>query len=500
MTTLLWFRADLRLADNPALAYALTRGEPVVPVFILDDEDAQAWAPGGASRWWLHGSLEALDGDIRKLGGPGLILRRGPAEAVIAALVAETCADTVVWNRRYEPWAVTRDARIKAALRAQGVEARSFNAALLCEPTEFANLQGQPYKVFTPFWKTLRATILPPASIAAPKGLPRLGRVPDSDPLKSWALRPTQPDWAGGLDVRWTPGEAGAQARLDDFADSALLAYRERRNLPGASGTSRLSPHLHFGEIGPWQVWRAATTAAAAQTGDPFPAGVETFLSEVAWREFATHLLFHFPTIPTAPLRPEYARFPWRSDPAALTAWQKGLTGYPIVDAGMRELWTTGWMHNRVRMIVASFLIKHLLLDWRDGEAWFWDTLVDADLASNAASWQWVAGSGADAAPYFRIFNPITQGEKFDADGAYVRRWAPELARLPNRLIHAPWTASALELSAARIRLGVDYPHPIVDHAVARARALAALSSLKASAEAFAKNDAPLPWPSGDQA
>jgi deoxyribodipyrimidine photo-lyase len=484
MTTLLWFRADLRLADNPALANAVTRGEPVVPVFILDDEDAQPWAPGGASRWWLHGSLEALDRDLRELGGPGLILRRGPAEAAIATLVAETGANAVVWNRRYEPWAVTRDARIKAALRAQGVEARSFNATLLCEPTDFANLQGQPYKVFTPFWKTLRATILPPVSIAAPKHLPPLANAPAGDPLESWALRPTKPDWAGGLDVLWTPGEAGARARLDDFIASAMLAYRERRNLPGEAGTSRLSPHLHFGEIGPWQVWRATTTAAAAETGDPFPAGVETFLSELAWREFAAHLLFHFPTIPVAPLRPEYAHFPWRSDPAALIAWQKGLTGYPIVDAGMRELWATGWMHNRVRMIVASFLIKHLLLDWRDGEAWFWDTLVDADLASNAVSWQWVAGSGADAAPYFRIFNPITQGEKFDADGVYVRRWAPELARLPNSLIHAPWTASALELSAAGVRLGVDYPHPIVEHALGRARALAALASLKAAGSA----------------
>jgi deoxyribodipyrimidine photo-lyase len=480
MTTLLWFRADLRLADNPALADAVTRGEPVIPVFILDDEDAQAWAPAGASRWWLHGSLAALDRDLRRLGGPGLILRRGSAEAVIAALVAETSAKAVVWNRRYEPWAVTRDARIKAALRAQGVEARSFNAALLCEPTAFANLQGQPYKVFTPFWKSLRATVPVPDPIAASKSLPSLANPPASDPLESWALRPTKPDWAGGLDARWTPGEAGAQARLEAFLDEALLAYRERRDLPGEAGTSRLSPHLHFGEIGPWQVWRAATTAATAQIGDPFPAGVETFLSEIAWREFAAHLLFHFPTLPTAPLRAEYAHFPWRSDPKGLAAWRKGLTGYPIVDAGMRELWTTGWMHNRVRMIVASFLIKHLLLDWRDGEAWFWDTLVDADLASNAASWQWVAGSGADAAPYFRIFNPILQGEKFDPGGGYVRLWVPELADLPNSVLHAPWTASARELSNAGVRLGVDYPRPIVDHAAARTRALEALSSLKA--------------------
>jgi deoxyribodipyrimidine photo-lyase len=498
MTTLLWFRADLRLADNPALADAVARGEPVVTVFILDDEDARDWAPGGASRWWLHGSLAALDRDLRKLGGPGLILRRGPAEPVIAALVAETSAKAVVWNRRYEPWAVSRDARIRVALRAQGVEARSFNATLLCEPTVFANLQRQPYKVFTPFWKSLRATVPVPDPIAAPKRLLPLANPPASELLESWALRPIKPDWAGGLDARWTPGEAGAQARLEAFLDAALLAYRERRNLPGEAGTSRLSPHLHFGEIGPWQVWRAATTAAAAHTGDPFSAGVETFLSEVAWREFAAHLLFHFPTMPSAPLRPEFARFPWRDDPPALGAWQRGMTGYPIVDAGMRELWTTGWMHNRVRMVVASFLIKHLLLDWRDGEAWFWDTLVDADLASNAASWQWVAGSGADAAPYFRIFNPITQGEKFDTDGAYVRRWVPELAGLPDSRIHVPWTASAPELAAAKVRLGVDYPHPIVDHAIARARALNALSSLKAGGSAAHGEGFPDPFETAD--
>ena len=480
MTTLVWFRNDLRLAVNPALAQAAARGEPVAPVFILDDEDARGWAAGGASRWWLNGSLSALDRDLRSRGAPGLILRRGPAEAVLADLAAETNATAVVWNRRYEPWATARDARIKARLRAAGVEVRSFNATLLCEPSAFANQQGRPYQVFTPFWKGLCASVAPPSALAAPDRLTAPAVAPASDPLDSWALRPTNPDWAGGLRAMWTPGEAGAQARLAAFLDAALLAYRDRRNLPGEAGTSRLSPHLHFGEIGPWQVWRAATTAAAARTGDPFPDGVATFLSEVGWREFSAHLLFHFPTLPEAPLRPEYARFPWRSDPGALAAWRKGLTGYPIVDAGMRELWTTGWMHNRVRMIVASFLVKHLLLDWREGEAWFWDTLVDADLASNAASWQWVAGSGADAAPYFRIFNPIVQGERFDPQGAYVRRWVPELAKLPDRLLHAPWTASAFELAAAGVRLGQNYPLPIVDHPAARARALAALASLKA--------------------
>ena len=482
MTTILWFRRDLRLADNPALAHAIARGAPVAPVFILDEAEQGAWAPGGASRWWLHGSLEALDRDLRGLGAGGLILRRGPAETVLADLVAETGADAVVWNRRYEPWAVARDQRIKAGLRGRGIEARSFNATLLCEPTDFANQQGMPYRVFTPFWRALRASVPPPAPLPAPAKLAAAPTVA-SDDLDSWELRPAAPDWAAGLREAWTPGEAGAQVRLNAFVDEDLIAYRDRRNLPGRSGTSRLSPHLHFGEVGPWQVWRAATTAATAQTGDPFPAGAETFLSEVGWREFSAHLLFHFPTLPDAPLRPEYDSFPWRRDAKALKAWRQGQTGYPIVDAGMRELWTTGWMHNRVRMIVASFLVKDLLVDWRVGEAWFWDTLVDADLGSNAGNWQWVAGSGADAAPYFRVFNPVSQGEKFDPDGAYVRRWAPELARLPDDLIHAPWTAPDEALAAAGVRLGIDYPHPIVDHAMARIRALDALKQMKAPAD-----------------
>ena len=482
MTTILWFRRDLRLADNPALAHAVARGGPIAPVFILDETDSGARAPGGASRWWLHGSLAALDRDLRGLGASGLILRRGPAEAILADLVAETDADAVVWNRRYEPWAVARDQRIKAGLRGRGIEARSFNATLLREPTDFSNQQGLPYRVFTPFWRALRASVPPPAPFPAPA---RLAAPPTvaSDDLESWGLRPAAPDWAAGLRAVWTPGEAGAQARLGAFLDEDLIAYRDRRNLPGRAGTSRLSPHLHFGEVGPWQVWRAATTAATAQTGDPLPAGAETFLSEVGWREFSAHLLFHFPTLPDAPLRPEYERFPWRRDAKGLKAWRQGHTGYPIVDAGMRELWTTGWMHNRVRMIVASFLVKDLLLDWRDGEAWFWDTLVDADLGSNAGNWQWVAGSGADAAPYFRVFNPVSQGVKFDPDGAYVRRWAPELARLPDDLIHAPWTASAEALAAAGVRLGVDYPRPIVDHAMARVRALDALKQMKTAAD-----------------
>ena len=482
MTVIVWFRRDLRLTDNPALSHAVATGEPIVPVFILDDEDAGEWRAGAASRWWLNGSLDALDGDIRRrTGGPGLVLRSGPAEAVIPALVEATGARTVVWNRCYDPWAAQRDGRIKAALRAGGVAASSFNSALLCEPLSILNKQGEPYKVFTPFWKALRAAIHPPLQLPAPRRI-ETAAMPPGERLEDWSLRPQRPDWAAGLRKAWTPGEAGATERLDAFVDGAVFDYAQQRNLPAVAGTSRLSAHLHFGEIGPWQVWRAVTTAAEAAFGNPFYRGVETFLSELAWREFSHHLLFNVPSLPTAAMKPEFDRFAWREDPPALDAWRRGRTGYPIVDAGLRELWATGWMHNRVRMIVASFLIKDLLIDWREGEAWFWDTLVDADLANNAASWQWVAGSGADAAPYFRVFNPVSQGLRFDPDGAYVRRWAPELARLPDTAIHAPWLATSEQLATAGVQLGRDYPRPMVDHAMARDRALAAYQAVRRTA------------------
>ncbi|MBV8474555.1 MAG: deoxyribodipyrimidine photo-lyase, partial [Hyphomicrobiales bacterium] len=461
---------------NPALAAAIARGGAVVPVFILDDADAWEWAPGGASRWWLEGSLAALDESLRRAGN-ALVLRRGPAEGVIERLVAETRADAVYWNRRYEPWAIARSERLKGALKSRGVEARSFNGALLAEPWELTNGSGEAYRVFTPFWKALRAREfgepLPP-----PCSIPRPEVDPQSEALAAWRLRPSAPDWAGGLRATWTPGEAAAQARLAAFAANAAPHYADRRDEPAAAGTSRLSPHLHFGELSPRQVWRAVTHNALANGSDPAAAGAESFLSEIAWREFSYHLLFHFPHLPEEPLRREFANFPWAGDRTRLMAWRRGETGYPIVDAGMRELWSTGWMHNRARMIVASFLIKDLLLDWRSGERWFWDTLVDADLANNSASWQWVAGCGADAAPYFRIFNPALQGSKFDSTGAYVRRWVPELAKLPARFIHEPWKASASELAAAGVTLGRNYPVPVVDHGEARRRALAAYQSL----------------------
>ncbi len=475
MVTLLWFGRDLRLGDNPALSTAVARGGAVIPVFILDDADAGEWAPGGASRWWLEGSLAALDESLRRAGS-ALVLRRGPAESVIERLIAETGADAVYWNRRYEPWAITRSDRIKRALESRGIEARSFNAALLVEPWEMRNANGEAYRVFTPFWKALRAREFGEPT-PQPRNVPRPDAFPESEPLSSWRLPPRSPDWAGGLRATWTPGEAAAQARLAAFTEGAALDYADRRDQPGAEGTSRLSPHLHFGEVGPRQVWRAVTHGALANGSSPD--GAESFLSEIAWREFSYHLLFHFSDLPTRPLRSEFADFPWADDPTRLEAWRRGRTGYPIVDAGMRELWATGWMHNRARMIVASFLIKDLLLDWRVGERWFWDTLVDADLANNSASWQWVAGCGADAAPYFRVFNPVLQGAKFDTSGAYVRRWVPELAKLPDRLIHEPWRASANDLAAAVVARGRDYPPPIVEHGEARRRALAAFQSLE---------------------
>ena len=479
MTTLLWFRRDLRLADNPALDAAVAIGRPVIPVYICDDADAGEWSPGGASRWWLHGSLSALSSAIEERGNR-LILKTGPAASVISKLLSETGATSVYWNRRYEPWATRRDEKIKTALQSKGIEARSFNAGLLREPWAVTTQKGDPYKVFTPFWKALRSSGEPDQPRPAPQRIPAPNEFAESDSLNSWGLLPTRPDWAGGLRDAWTPGEDTAQTRLHDFTDAAVFDYQDKRNLPGVSGTSRLSPHLHFGEIGPRQIWHAVVTSALARTGSPMPRGVETYLSEIAWREFSHHLLFHFPDLPLKALRTEFSNFPWADDPDALSAWQRGATGYPIVDAGMRELWTTGWMHNRVRMIVASFLIKDLLIDWQTGENWFWDMLVDADLANNAASWQWVAGCGADAAPYFRIFKPTIQGTKFDPNGTYVRKWVPEISKLPDKLIHAPWTAKPIELADARIELGRDYPAPIVDHSMARNRALEKYKLLKA--------------------
>ena len=475
-TILVWFRHDLRLADNRALIRAAVDGAHVIPIYILDDETPGRWRAGGASRWWLHHSLASLADDL-EMRGSRLVLRRGNARDVLPALASETKATAVHCSRAYQPWAAVLESDLKAKFDRSGITFRRFTGTLLFEPESLRTKAGEPFKVYTPFWRAAQDVDVHPPE-PAHKQIPPPSRWPKSDNLASWKLLPTRPDWSGGFRETWTPGSAGATRQLERFLKSALVDYADARNRPDQPATSRLSPHLAFGEISPATIWHRARHAANGQPA--LSKGLEVFLKELAWREFSYHLLTHWPTLPEHPFRPEFARFPWRNDAELLHAWQKGRTGYPIVDAGMRELWHTGAMHNRVRMISASFLIKDLMISWQTGEAWFWDTLVDADLASNAASWQWVAGSGADAAPYFRIFNPSKQGETFDPDGAYVRRWVPELARLPNDLIHRPWEASAMDLRAAAIELGKDYPTRIVDHAAARDQALLAFKQLRA--------------------
>ncbi len=470
---IVWFRQDLRLSDNPAINHALAQHAAVIPVYIHCLEEEEDWPPGGATRWWLHHSLDSLSHHLRPLGSQ-LILRSGPALSVLQALVEETGATAVYWNRRYEPASITRDQAVKAELRGRGVTAESFNGSLLHEPWEVATKSGGPYQVFTPYWKTCLAQSVDPAPLPTPEIIPGRERWPASESLADWKLLPRR-HWDAGFRAEWSPGEAGATTHLARFLQQAIANYREGRNTPGAVGTSRLSPHLHFGEISPRQVWCGVHEAFR---GAP-PEDARTFLTEIGWREFAYHILFHFPQTPVSPLRADFERFPWESNSDQLRAWQRGLTGYPIVDAGMRELWSTGWMHNRVRMIVGSFLTKDLRISWTEGARWFWDTLLDADLASNTMGWQWIGGCGADAAPYFRVFNPMTQGEKFDPNGTYVRKWVPELAQLPNRWIHQPWKASREELSRAHVQLGKTYPEPIVDHAEARVQALAAFAKLK---------------------
>ena len=468
--TLLWFRRDLRLADNAALAHAAANGGPVIPVFVLDE--AAGRPMGGASRWWLDKTLSALAASLERAGSR-LILRRGPAAEMIPRLAAETGVESVVWNRVFEPDAFAVDAAVRRALDGAGVQARAFRGALLTDPMAVLNGSGRPFQVFTAFWRAARSGLDPGCSRPAPVDLVAPGVWPASDRLDLWRLHPSHPDWSVGFSP-WRPGEAGAVARLDAFLDQGLADYAEGRDVLAGEATSRLSPHLHWGEIGPRQIWRAVD--AAVHAGRAHERQAQKVQAELGWREFASYLLIHFPAIVSENLRPEFDRMTWRDDAESLEAWRRGRTGYPVVDAAMRELWTTGFMHNRARMIAASFLVKHLGIDWRQGEAWFWDTLVDADLAANAMNWQWSAGSGVDAQPFFRVFNPVTQGLKFDADGRYVRRWAPELAGLSNEVLHAPWTATPEALEASGVVLGKTYPRPIVDHSAARARALAAFA------------------------
>jgi deoxyribodipyrimidine photo-lyase len=472
---IMWFRHDLRLDDNPALVAAVATGAPLVALYVLDDVTPGPRKLGGAARWWLDGSLKSLSRDIARLGGR-LVVRVGAAETVLDDVVARSGATAVFCSRSYEFWSRGLEDRLHGTLAKRGVAFKRYPGTLLIEPDAITTKTGGPFKVYTPFWRALIARGEPRRPVAAPKKITAFAGALDGVPIEALGLLPTKPDWAGGLREMWSPGEPGARKRLDTFLTKAIRDYAELRNRPDLPATSRLSPHLRHGEISPAACWHAARAAA-----DDGP-GLETFLKELAWREFSYHLLFHFPDLADAPFRPEFSKFPWAANSNELTAWQRGRTGYPIVDAGMRELWTTGWMHNRVRMIVGSFLVKHLLIPWQQGEAWFWDTLVDADPASNAASWQWVAGSGADAAPYFRIFAPVKQGQTFDPDGTYVRRWVPELAELPAPALHAPWEAGPAELATAGVRLGETYPHPIVDHGKARARALAAYETMRSVA------------------
>ncbi len=458
---LVWFRQDLRLADHAALDAAMVGGRPVLPVYVLDDESPGLWSLGGAARWWLHHSLAALAGSLRQRGAE-LILRRGAAASVIPELVRETGAVAVHAGVMHEPWARRADDAVQAALGETPLH--RHRTATLFDLAEIRTKTGGAYGVYTPFARACRLRADPHSPGPAPDRIPAAAP-PRSDRLGDWALLPARPDWAGGFRDTWAVGETAAQARLQAFLGRAVHGYDIGRNLPGEPGTSMVSAHLHWGELSPRQVWAAAGAVAKGE-------GLGVYLGELLWREFAAYLLWHNPHLPEQPLRPAFAKLPFRAAPADLHAWQRGRTGIPIVDAGMRQLWHIGWMHNRVRMIAASFLVKQLLIDWREGEAWFWDTLVDADLASNAASWQWIAGSGIDSQPFFRVFNPVTQGQKWDAAGGYVRHWVPELAQMPDKYLHAPWTAPAGVLGAAGVTLGQNYPRPIVDLALARQRAL----------------------------
>jgi deoxyribodipyrimidine photo-lyase len=472
-TAIVWFRRDLRIDDNPALAAAAESFDCIIPLYIHDPLPNDDWREGSASRWWLHYSLGSLDRSLKALNSR-LIIRTGDPLTQLTEILTSSNAQAVFWNRRYSPCEVQRDTAIKATLKSRGIQVDTFNSALLKEPWEHLKPNGEPYRVFTPFWKGYLAT----GFSVSPEDPPcRMTKPPESllsDELVSLNLLPQIP-WDQGMRETWEPGEDSAQRQLRQFLEASASAYAEARDCPGIPGTSRLSPHLHFGEISPRRI--AAEIRRYCRPGDR---GVDVFLKEVGWREFAYHLLFHFPHTDHKPLDDRFDRFPWPThDNEAYKRWSRGLTGYPIVDAGMRELWHTGWMHNRVRMIVASFLTKNLLIHWSKGAEWFWDTLVDADLAANSFGWQWTAGCGADAAPYFRIFNPILQGEKFDASGDYVRRWIPELSQVPAQWIHHPFDLPAEELKAYGVVLDRDYPAPIVELRGTRERALAAFAAIK---------------------
>ncbi len=488
--SLVLFRQDLRMHDHLALHAAAKGGLPVIPVFIWDAQSGSAWSPGAASRWWLHHALERL-GQAFQDRGSRLILRRGETEEELSRLVRETGAVEVYWHRRYEPQLALQDRRLEGMLKKQGLGVHAYNGCLLFEPETLLSKSGKPYQVFTPFWNRCLAEPAPERPLSAPRHLEAPAGWPASAALDDLELLPSV-KWDDGLREAWlgkTDGKNAANSAVGlckRFLADAVLDYGAERDRPDHRGTSRLSPYLHFGEISARQVWHAAlgeglfSSRGSRDKARAFgAAGVEQYLRQLGWREFAHHLLHHFPETPTHPLRERFRDFPWRRDARALRAWQQGRTGFPMVDAGMRELWHTGWMHNRVRMITASFLVKDLLIPWQEGARWFWDTLVDADLANNTLGWQWVAGCGADAAPYFRIFNPVSQGERFDPNGDYVRRWVPELASLPDRCIHQPWSAPRGLLDQIGWGCRGGYPRPMVEHDEARERALEAYGAIR---------------------
>lgn len=473
---IMWFRDDLRIADNPALAHAAATGRPLLAVYIFDTESEEIRPPGSAQRWMLHHGLKALAKRLEKLGGR-LDIFAGKSEPRLLDLVAKTGAEQIVWNRRADNGRVI-DRRVKTRLAERGVAAESFQANLLYEPYRMATTSGGFYKVYSPFYRALADLGEPRAPIAAPAVLRAAEKPGGTVALDTLNLLPRKPNWAAGWEALWPAGEDGAKTRLDRFFDERAANYAERRDFLDGDHTSGLSPYLRFGMISPYQIWRALRHRE--DSGDLRASDAEKFRKELVWREFCHHLLFHFPSLATENFNEKFNSFPWRqADTPQFTAWKRGRTGYPIVDAGMRQLWQTGYMHNRARMVVASFLVKHLLFDWRHGETWFWETLIDGDPASNPANWQWVAGSGADAAPYFRIFNPVLQGEKFDPKGGYARKYVPEIAALPDKFIHSPWKAPKPVLKEADIALGKTYPEPMVDHSAARKRSLDALRSTR---------------------
>ncbi|WP_194847509.1 cryptochrome/photolyase family protein [Candidatus Neptunochlamydia vexilliferae] len=463
---IVWFRQDLRCQDHPALSEAAQKGE-VLPLYILNDTHPGKWVMGEASRLWLHHSLKALSDSFNG----HLAFYKGDPLNILPQLIKETGAEGVYWNRCYEPWAITRDKKLKEHLKKEGLDVQSFNGSLLWEPWETTKGDGTPYKVFTPFYKTSCLKGEPPRTPLPKPTLTCAPLPPSSLTLNAIDLLPKKP-WGKEVFSGWEPGEAGAEKRWEIFLKEGLKGYKVGRDLPAQAHVSRLSPHLHFGEISPHQLW--ADVSKIEEGHD-----TNHFLSELGWREFSHNLLYHFPSLPEKNLQEKFDRFQWKKDPKLLKAWQTGHTGYPFVDAGMRELYATGYMHNRMRMVVGSFLVKNLLLHWHEGEAWFWDCLFDADLANNSASWQWIGGCGADAAPYFRIFNPITQGEKFDPQGDYTRKYVPELAKLSDKYLFRPWEAPEEILEQAGIVLGKDYPLPIVDLKASREEALAAFERIK---------------------